>query len=681
MAIPPNDFPPRKRRPSASSFISPDFSDRKLLQSLLLLSQEISLLKPLHFLLKQSFSSIIRKSKLLSLVFDEIFRLPVFFLPQSARLCSTELYVVLQRTKTLIEDCSNGSKMWLLMQHKSVAEGFHQLTAEISTLLDVFPFKEFDLSDDVKELVVLLRKQCCRAITIVDPLAENLKQEVLKMLDDIEEAIIPEKSKLENLFERLELRDSSSCRDEIERLEEEVQSLGSTDSKSTVQMLALMGLLRYAKCFLYGASSPKRSLSSPRSDGTNSTTEMSFPADFLCPISLELMSDPVIVATGQTYDRSSISLWIESGRNTCPKTGQVLAHTNLIPNRGLKNLILMWCRENKLPFEMAETDKSNGVTLSKAAVEATRMTASFLVNRLRVSQSTETANRIVHELRTLAKTVSESRACIAESGAIPVLVDHLGSNNPDLQLNAVTTILNLSILESNKTRIMETGGVVDGVVGVLRSGATWEAKGNAAATLYSLSSVHAYRKELGKKKRVVNGLVELARVGPASQRRDALASILNLAGERGCIGKLIEGGVLKMAVEIMDESPEEVVSIMAVMAKRGGAMAIATTDGAIAKLATVLTDGPEGAKESAAAALDTVCRRGGNEVVVQLAAMPRIQKAIWDLMRTGTMRSRRKAASLWRTVRQWAAETNHNHIHHQGRVVQVITNMTDLFVS
>ncbi|XP_043724810.1 U-box domain-containing protein 16-like [Telopea speciosissima] len=679
MAIPPQVFLPRKRRPSASSFISPEFTDRKLLQSLLLLSREISLLKPLQSLLKPTFSSIIRKSKLLAIVFEEIFRLPISFLPQSALLCSKELYVVLQRIKTLIEDCSNGSKMWLLMQHKSVSHSFHQITLEISTLLDVFPFKEFDLNDDVEELVVLLTKQCCEATTFADPFAENLKQEVLKMLDDLEKAIVPEQSKLENIFEKLGLSDSSSCRDEIECLEDEVQSLDSSDGKSTVQMLALMGLLRYAKCILYGASSPKRITTSPRSNSTNDLSMSSFPSDFLCPISLELMSDPVVVATGQTYDRSSISLWINSGRNTCPKTGQILAHMNLIPNHALKNLIVLWCRENKLPFETAETnDKSNGVTLSKAAVEATKMTASFLVNELRDSPSMETANRIVHELRTLAKTVSESRACIAESGAIPLLVDHLGSNNPDLQLNAVTTILNLSILEANKTMIMETGGVIDGVVRVLRSGATWEAKGSAAATVYSLSGVHTYRKEIGRKKRVVHGLVELASVGPASPRRDALASILNLAGERGCIGRLIEGGVLKMAVELMEESPEEVVTILAVMAKRGGAMAIATTDGAIGKLATVLTDGPEGAKESAAAALDTVCRRGGNEVVAKLALTPRIQKAIWDLMRIGTIRARRKAASLWRTLRQWAAEPGHTH---QNRVVQVFTNMTELIIA
>ncbi|KAJ4971877.1 hypothetical protein NE237_004976 [Protea cynaroides] len=302
--------------------------------------------------------------------------------------------------------------MWLLMQHESVAHGFHQITVEVAALLDVFPFKEFHLSDDVKELVVLL--QSYEAKALVDPIAESLRQEVLQMLDRIERGIVPEQSKLESLFEGLGLRDSTNCRDEIDRLEDEIQCPASANEKLTVQMVALVGLVRYGKCVLYGASSPKSSFGSPTSNGyygTNnlSVTDLPIPSDFLCPIALELMNDPVIVATGQTYDLSSISLWINSGGNMCPKTGQVLAHKELIPNLALKNLMVLWCRENKLPFDTVESNhKYNGVTVSKAALEVMRMTASFLVNKLCVSPSIEKANRIVHELKILAKTTPKA---------------------------------------------------------------------------------------------------------------------------------------------------------------------------------------------------------------------------------------------------------------------------------
>ncbi|KAF8664037.1 hypothetical protein HU200_054944 [Digitaria exilis] len=66
------------------------------------------------------------------------------------------------------------------------------------------------------------------------------------------------------------------------------------------------------------------------------------PADFCCPLSLELMSDPVIVASGQTYERVFIRKWLELGYNVCPKTRQTLGHTNLIPNYTVKQLIENW---------------------------------------------------------------------------------------------------------------------------------------------------------------------------------------------------------------------------------------------------------------------------------------------------------------------------------------------------
>lgn len=75
------------------------------------------------------------------------------------------------------------------------------------------------------------------------------------------------------------------------------------------------------------------------------------PADFCCPLSLELMSDPVIVASGQTYERAFIKQWLDQGFSVCPKTRQTLSHSNLIPNYTVKALIANWCESNdiKLP--------------------------------------------------------------------------------------------------------------------------------------------------------------------------------------------------------------------------------------------------------------------------------------------------------------------------------------------
>ncbi|XVF61287.1 hypothetical protein PTKIN_Ptkin08bG0118200 [Pterospermum kingtungense] len=81
---------------------------------------------------------------------------------------------------------------------------------------------------------------------------------------------------------------------------------------------------------------------------------VTIPTDFCCPLSLELMTDPVIVASGQTYERAFIKNWIDLGLTVCPKTRQTLAHTNLIPNYTVKALIANWCETNnvKLPDPM-----------------------------------------------------------------------------------------------------------------------------------------------------------------------------------------------------------------------------------------------------------------------------------------------------------------------------------------
>ncbi|XP_071495937.1 WD repeat, SAM and U-box domain-containing protein 1-like [Diadema antillarum] len=63
------------------------------------------------------------------------------------------------------------------------------------------------------------------------------------------------------------------------------------------------------------------------------------PDEYLCPISREIMKDPVIAADGYTYERSAIESWLRGSRNTSPMTNAPLSHTNLTPNRSLKMII------------------------------------------------------------------------------------------------------------------------------------------------------------------------------------------------------------------------------------------------------------------------------------------------------------------------------------------------------
>ncbi|KAJ1420755.1 Zinc finger, RING/FYVE/PHD-type [Sesbania bispinosa] len=70
------------------------------------------------------------------------------------------------------------------------------------------------------------------------------------------------------------------------------------------------------------------------------------PEEYTCPISLRLMYDPVVIASGVTYERMWIQKWFGEGNSICPKTKKKLAHMALTPNVALKDLILKWCETN-----------------------------------------------------------------------------------------------------------------------------------------------------------------------------------------------------------------------------------------------------------------------------------------------------------------------------------------------
>ncbi|MQM07213.1 hypothetical protein Taro_040053 [Colocasia esculenta] len=627
----PKPKPPPKAISSPSSPSTP--SNLALLRTLLHTSRDISLFEPppRAVLLRSRICSAARKAALLALLFEELLREPQLAdaLPRSAVLCLREILVVLGRLRALMESCSSWmSRVRLALQLESAANDFHEVTHDLSTLLDIFPLSELELGDDVRDLVGLLRGQCRRSSASADPEDERLRSEILGVISDMEREIAPDYATLEGLFERLGLRDAGSCREEIERLEVEIRD--RVYPKKTAAMVALLGLIRYGKCLLFGASTPRRYRTEEEGNAGSGAFEAAIPVDFRCPISLDLMKDPVIVTSGQTYDRESIGNWIASGHATCPKTGQVLSNSELVPNKALKNIISRWCHQHNVPFETADAQvpaDPGSVSVNKAALEAARMTALFLVRELAASPSGDSANRIVHELRQLAK------------------------------VNAVAALLNLSILSANKKRIMQAAGGLDGVVHVLRSGATWQAKENAAATLLSLSSYHVlYRKKVARDPRVAEGLVELVRSGPSSSKRDGLVTMLNLAGERDNIARLVEGGVVEAALEAagVPDMAEIAVAVVAAVAKRGGAPAVAANEGAIGKLAGIMRLGTDQAKESAAAALVSVCRHGGGDAVAELATTSGIEWVIWNLMGSGSVRGRRKAASLGRICRRWA---------------------------
>uniref|UniRef100_A0A8D1LB51 WD repeat, SAM and U-box domain-containing protein 1 n=1 Tax=Sus scrofa TaxID=9823 RepID=A0A8D1LB51_PIG len=66
------------------------------------------------------------------------------------------------------------------------------------------------------------------------------------------------------------------------------------------------------------------------------------PDEFICPITRELMKDPVIASDGYSYEKEAMENWISKKKRTSPMTNLVLPSVVLTPNRTLKMAIERW---------------------------------------------------------------------------------------------------------------------------------------------------------------------------------------------------------------------------------------------------------------------------------------------------------------------------------------------------
>ena len=67
-------------------------------------------------------------------------------------------------------------------------------------------------------------------------------------------------------------------------------------------------------------------------------SEAKVPDDYMCPITAEIMTDPVSTLDGFTYEREAISEWLCT-RDTSPLTGVRLESKKMIPNIILRRII------------------------------------------------------------------------------------------------------------------------------------------------------------------------------------------------------------------------------------------------------------------------------------------------------------------------------------------------------
>ncbi|KAK9091418.1 hypothetical protein Sjap_024595 [Stephania japonica] len=156
---------------------------------------------------------------------------------------------------------------------------------------------------------------------------------------------------------------------------------------------------------------------SPSEQFKSPPIELVVPNHFRCPISLDLMKDPVTVATGITFDRENIEKWLEQGHhNTCPVTNQTITNPpDLIPNHVLRRMIQDWCVENyRFGVERIPTPR---IPVTENQVEEILRTVTHSAQRL----DGNGCRKMLDKIRRLAKESERNKRCFVVNGTVIAL--------------------------------------------------------------------------------------------------------------------------------------------------------------------------------------------------------------------------------------------------------------------
>lgn len=326
--------------------------------------------------------------------------------------------------------------------------------------------------------------------------------------------------------------------------------------------------------------------------------EVAIPHYFLCPISLEIMRDPVTLCSGITYDRESIEQWIFCSKNkTCPITRQPLPDLDMTPNHTLRRLIQAWCVTNaangieRIPTPKPPVDKEQIIKLLEEAMNAQTQIKSLL------------------NLKEIASQSERNKRVIEAAGAVSTLS---------------------FIVKNNYTSIEEV--TLDGGIESTRAG------DEALTILYNLQlSEEGLRNLAGKNADFIPSLVQVMQVGDYKSRAYAtllLKSIFKLLDPVHLLGLKVE--VLQVIVDILrdqisHQATKAALEILIEVCPWGRNRIKAAKAGAVSVLIELLLDTDERrACEMILVVLDQLCKcaEGRAELVSHNAGIAIVTKKI-----------------------------------------------------
>lgn len=290
--------------------------------------------------------------------------------------------------------------------------------------------------------------------------------------------------------------------------------------------------------------------------------EIEVPSLFLCPISLEIMKDPVILSTGITYDRQTIEKWIFSKKNsTCPVTKQVLTDLEITPNHTLRRLIQSWCTLNaSFGVDRIPTPKSP-------------ITKSQLVKIFNESESPHLLMKCLNQLKSIAFESETNKRYMEEAGAAAILAsiisskDGLESCNTRASDEALSILYHLQLSESRlKSLLLTNHHFIPSLITVMQGG-NYESRTYSVLILKSIMQVADPMEIISLKHELFVELVQVLKDQISQQATKAtLQLLINICPWGRNRIKAIEAGLVPELVGfLLDNSLEKRVIEMVLM--------------------------------------------------------------------------------------------------------------------
>ncbi|CAD6343447.1 unnamed protein product [Miscanthus lutarioriparius] len=397
-----------------------------------------------------------------------------------------------------------------------------------------------------------------------------------------------------------------------------------------------------------------------RRGGGPRSENMSIPPEELrCPISLQLMYDPVIISSGQTYERICIEKWFNDGHSTCPKTQQQLAHLSLTPNYCVKALIASWCEQNDFPvpdgppgtfdvnWRLAFSDTEATGCVSVESFDCTNAKSVKLVPMETVRKE-EPANS---ESETLDDSSCNDFDLNEGYGNLLLLLHERSNMNKQCRL--VEQIRNKGLLLS--------AGVADLLEQMISNQLL---SGPATALYLNLSCLPDAKAVIGSSQAVpflVDRLYshDASDTKGSSCKHDALYTLYNLSNHQASVPALLTAGIVDALHCLVTDSPESeglgwtekaLAVLISLAATQSGRKEIMSTPGLVSTLATLLDTGEPTEQEQAVSCLLVMCSADDKCIapVLQEGVVP----SLVSISAAGTGRGREKAQKLLKLFRE-----------------------------